>query len=135
VIVTVNGVASAANPADRFTYTAATLQTVPVAVPTLAKGTGFWFTLTSNDAGTVGSTWATSGRIQGTLAIYAGNPFAALTNPVKLSPPAGALTLDKGNKASYAAAVVGQPAGVYTIYFFSGSATGASAGTATYMKQ
>lgn len=134
VVVTVNGVSSAPNLADTFTYVDAVLTTLPVPVPALAKGTGYWFTVTSNAAGTVAATWATSAKVSGTLSIYAGNPFAGLADPVKLSPPAGALTSDKGNKASYAVAIVGRPAGLYTVYVFTGSATPASTATVTAMR-
>jgi hypothetical protein len=134
VIVTVNGVSSTATISDTFTYVDAVLTTTPVSIPSLAKGNGYWYSLTSNATGTIASTWSLPAKVQGTLAIYAGNPFVGLTDPVKLSPPSGALTTDKGNKASFAAGVVGQPAGVYTVYFFTGSATAASSGTATAMK-
>lgn len=134
VIVTVNGISSTPNVSDTFTYVDAVLATAPVSIPALAKGTGYWVTLTSNAAGTVAATWATSGRISGTLSIYAGNPFSGLADPVKVSPPSGALTTDKGNKSSFSTAIVGQPAGLYTAYFFTGSATAASSGTVTAMK-
>jgi hypothetical protein len=134
VIVTVNGVPSAPAPVDTFTYTSAVLTTAPVSIPALAKGNGYWVTVTSNASGTIAASWTTPARVSGTLAVYAGNPFAGRTDPVKLSPPAGALTTDKGNKTSYATAIVGQPAGTYTIYFFSGSAAAASTGTASVMK-
>jgi hypothetical protein len=134
VIVTVNGVPSAAVAVDQFTYVAAVQTTLPVSVPSLAKGNGYWVTVTTTANGTVSATWTNSSRLQGTLAIYAGNPFVGSTDPVKLSPPPGPLVLDKGNKASYSATIVGQPAGLYTAYFFSGSAAPASTGTVAYLK-
>ncbi|MEI7743554.1 MAG: IPT/TIG domain-containing protein [Chloroflexota bacterium] len=134
VIVTVNGVSGTPNSSDTFTYVDAVLTTVPVSIPALAKGTGWWITVTSNAAGTLATTWATASRIAGTLSIYAGNPFAGQADPVKLSPPGGALTSTKGNASSFSTAIVGRPAGLYTIYFFAGSAVAASSGTVTAMK-
>jgi hypothetical protein len=134
VIATVNGVSSLPTVSDTFTYQAAVLTTSPVTIPALAKGTGYWVTFTTNGSGTVGATWASPTRIQGTLSIYSGNPFVGQPDPARVSPPSGALTSDKGNKASFAAAIVGQPAGTYTVYFFTGTAVGASTGTVTAMK-
>jgi hypothetical protein len=134
VVVTVNGVVSAPNPTDQFTYIDAVLTTVPVAVPALAKNSGYWLTVTSRGSGTVAVTWTRPGNQAGQLLIYAGNPFVGLANPAKLTPPAGFLTRDRGNKSSYAAAIVLQPAGVYTFYFFSSAAAPASVGTATSMQ-
>jgi hypothetical protein len=134
IIVTVSGVPSAPNPTDLFTYIDPVLTTVPVSVPALAKGNGFWFTVTSRGTGTLAVTWTRSASQAGQLLIYAGNPFAGRADPVKLSPPAGFLTRDRGTKTSYAAAIVLQPAGVYTFYFFSSAAAPASVGTASSMQ-
>ena len=131
VIVTVGGVSSATTGADTFTYAEQT--TVSVLVPALNKGSGYWVTFESQAPGPVDARWHNPSRIQGTLAIYRGNPFAGLSNPVKLVPPDGALTLDKSRKADYSAASVAQPAGVYTVYFFTGSTAPASTGTVTYL--
>jgi hypothetical protein len=135
VVVTVGTVQSGVTAADRFTYVAApTMTTVNVPVPALSKGNGYWFTFTSNGAGTVGATWISS-LVQGTLAIYAGNPFAGKTDPVKLSPPAGALVMFSGKQTSFKVTTASsQPAGVYTAYFFAGAADPASSGTVSYMK-
>jgi manganese oxidase len=134
IIVTVDGVASTPNAFDSFTYTSAVLTTTPVSIPALPKGNGYWFTFTSNAAGQLTATWSTPARAMGTLSIYAGNPFAGKADPVKLSPPAGALATDKGNKSSFATTIVGQPAGIYTVYFFDGGALAASSGSVTFMK-
>jgi len=134
VVVTANGLSSAIVAADRFTYVTAVMTTVPVPVPALAKGNGYWSTFTSQAAGTISATWTTPSPVQGTLLLYAGNPFSGLPNPVKLSPPSGALVSIKANRASFSVATGSQPAGLYTVYFFSGKAAPASAGTVTYMK-
>jgi len=138
VIVTVKGVASTPNANDKFTYVTpvVTETTVRMTVPPLPKGNGFWFTFTSNASGRLSAFWDRPASLQGTLAIYAGNPFAGRTNPVKLSPPANALAQDSGRKLSFGAATsTAQPAGQYTVYFFSSSsATASSLGSVTYMK-
>jgi hypothetical protein len=135
VVVTVGTVQSGVTAADRFTYVVApTMTTVNMPVPALSKGNGYWFTFTSTGAGTVGATWISS-LVQGTLAIYAGNPFAGKTDPVKLSPPAGALVTFSGKQTSFIVTTPSsQPAGVYTAYFFAGAADPASSGTVSYMK-
>ena len=133
VRVTVAGQTSAAVTADRFTYAAA-MTTVPVSVPALGSGYGYWYTFTSQVAGTVSATWKTPKTIQGTLAIYAGNPFAGKPDPVKLGPPAGALATAKGKKNSFSVTTTAQPAGVYTVYFHAAGTVANSNGTVTFMK-
>jgi len=134
VIVTVGGQSSALSTFDRFTYVAPVNTLVNVAVPALNKGFGYWFVIASSGAGTINATWTTPTNAKGTLAIYAGNPFAGKVDPVKLSPPAGALATNTGNKTSFAATTASQPAGTYTVYFFTNTSEGASTGTVTYMK-
>jgi hypothetical protein len=136
VIVTVDGVASTPNANATFTYVAAgpAMTPVPVPVPALAKGFGYWFTFTSAASGTLSATWTTPSSIPGTLSIYAGTPFSGQPNPVKLSPPAGALASIKATRASFSVTTGTQPAGTYTVYFFSSKAAPAGDGTVTYMK-
>ena len=120
---------------DHFTYVVPVLTTDPVAIPAFAAGNGYFFTVTSHATGTISATWTSPIKLlSGTLAIYAGNPFAGRPNPVKLSAPAGALAATTGKKSSFAVSIAGRPAGAYTVYFFSGSAAVASVGTVTYMK-
>ena len=132
IIVTVDGSSSAANADDKFTYVA--LSTVPVAVPALAKGNGYWFVFTSTAGGSVSASWTTPARVKGTLSIYAGTPFAGRSDPVKLSPPAGALVTNSGQKTTFAATIVGQSAGTYTAYFFASGAVAASSASISYLK-
>ena len=136
VIVTVDGVASTPNANATFTYVDAgpAMTTVNVPVPALAKGFGYWFTFTSTASGTLSATWTTPSSIPGTLAIYAGTPFSGQPNPVKLSPPTGALASIKATRASFSVTTGTQPAGTYTVYFFSSKAAPAGDGTVTYMK-
>ena len=130
VIVAVGGLSSAISAADKFTY----MTTVNVPVPSLSKGFGYWFTFTSNGAGTLSATWTTPSVVNGTLAIYSGNPFSGKSDPVKLSPPKGALATFSGTRASFSVTAGSRPAGQYTAYFFTGSSVPASNGTVTYMK-
>jgi hypothetical protein len=134
VVVTVGGQSSATSTFDQFTYVAPVATLVNVPVPSLSKGFGYWFVITSTGAGTINATWTTPTRVNGTLAIYAGNPFAGKTDPTKTSPPAGALASNSGNKTSFSATTASQPAGTYTVYFFAGNSEAASSGTVTYMK-
>jgi hypothetical protein len=136
VVVTVGGQSSAASPADTFTYVDAgpVMTTVNVPVPALVKGFGYWFTFTSTASGTLNATWTTPSSIPGTLAIYAGTPFSGQPNPVKLSPPTPTLASIKATRASFSVTTGTQPAGTYTVYFFSSKAAPAGDGTVTYMK-
>jgi subtilisin family serine protease len=130
VRVTVGGQASAVTASDQFTYLApAAPVTDPVAVPALAKGYGYWVTVTSTAAGPVSATWTRSAAVQGTLAIYAGNPFVGLANPVKKSPPSGALVISSGKRKAFGIATSSRPPGTYTVYFYAGAAVGASTGS------
>jgi hypothetical protein len=138
VIVTVGGLSSAISNSDKFLYTTTpVMTTVNVPVPSLSKGFGYWFTFTSAGAGTINATWTTPTKVNGTLAIYAGNPFSGKTDPVKLSPPkkgALAASTSSTNGSFSVATVAQQPAGTYTVYFFAGSGEPASSGTVSYMK-
>jgi hypothetical protein len=105
-----------------------------VAIPGLAKGYGYWVTVTTTASGPVLATWATPVVVQGTLKIYAGNPFAAGSNPVKRSPPSGALATQSAKRAAFSVATGTRPAGTYTAYFYAGGAVAASTGTVTGMR-
>ena len=130
VRVTVGGLTSAVTTAARFTYTASAT-TTSVAVPALAKGYGSWVTITTTAAGPVSATWTTPAVVQGTLKMYAGNPFAGGANPVKRSPPSGALATQSAKRSSFSVSAGTRPAGVYTVYFYAGAAVAASTGTVT----
>jgi hypothetical protein len=116
--------------ADRFGYVATPVAD-PVAIPALAKGYGFWFTVTSAGDGSISASWATPVTIQGTLAVYAGNPFAAGADPVRRGPPSGALATTSARASSFGVATGVRPPGVYTVYFYAGAAVGASNGAVT----
>ena len=113
-------------------------------VPTLAKGYGYWVVIRTSATGTVSATWAagqTAARLrasrwaavtlgQSRLALYAGNPFAGRSDPVKAGRPSGALaSATLGQVLSVSA--TGRPAGTYTAYFYSSSGRSASTGSTT----
>jgi subtilisin family serine protease len=102
-----------------------------VTIPALAKGYGYWVTVTSTASGEVNATWTMPARIQGTLAIYAGNPFTGGSNPAKQSPPSGALATQSGRQSAFSIATASQPPGTYTVYFWAGASVGSSTGTVT----
>jgi hypothetical protein len=126
----VGGLTSAATSADQFTY-AATPTTLPVAVPRLTKGYGFWVSVTSGASGPVSATWQLSQKLQGTLAIYAGNPFAGGADPVRRTPPAGALVTKSAKASAFSITAGVRPPGVYTVYFYAGTTIPASTGSVT----
>jgi hypothetical protein len=99
----------------------------------MQTGYGYWVTASSQGAGTVRATWSSPPKA-GTLAIYAGNPFAGRTDPVRLSPPSGPLATVKvtGRTVGVATGVV--PAGTYTAYFYAGGAVGTRQGSITTMR-
>jgi hypothetical protein len=132
VRVTVGGQASVVSAGDQFTYVATpTATTLPVTVPALGMGYGYWVSVTSAADGPISAMWTTPTTVQGTLAIYAGNPFAGMSNPVKRSPPSGALAIASGRKNSFSVTTTSRPAGVYTVYFYAGGSVLASSGTVT----
>jgi len=115
-----------ANPPPPSTVTQA------VAVPGLQKGYGFWVTVTAGGSGQVAADWQLPSRIQATLAIYAGNPFSGGPDPVKLSPPAGALATASGRGTALTTTTAAMPPGSYTVYFYASGSLAASSGTVTY---
>ena len=115
-----------------------------MAVPALARGYGYWVVIRTSATGTVSATWGAAqataryrafrrGAVtvgQYRLALYAGNPFAGRSDPVRASPPSGALaSASTGQVLSVSAA--GRPAGTYTAYFYASSGRSASTGTTT----
>jgi hypothetical protein len=135
VRVTVAGQTSAVTAGDAYAYTAtATATTLPVAVPALGRGYGYWVAVMSAAAGPIEATWSTPARVQGTLAIYAGNPFAGSSDPVKGSPPSGAIATSSGRSSAFSATTASVAAGVYTAYFYAGANVAASSGSVTYMR-
>ncbi len=133
--VTVGAQVSQPVVGDRFTYvTAPTPTTDLVVVPNLARDYGFWVTVSTTASGSISASWAKSAASQGTLAIYAGAPFAGSPDPVKRNPPAGALASSSGKKASHDIVTSSRPAGVYTVFYFAGANTPASSGAITSTK-
>ena len=133
VRVTVGGHTSPVTSGDRFSYVAAAT-TQPVAVPALTNGYGYWVTFTSAARGPISAAWTTTASVQGTLAVYAGNPFAGMSDPVRRSPPSGALATTSGRRSSFSVTTTSRPAGVYTVFFYAGGSEAASSGTVTYWK-
>lgn len=82
----------------------------------------------------INATWTPPTRVDGTLAIYAGKPFAGKTDPTKTSTAAGTLGIPSGNLTSFSGTTASQPARTYTVYFFAGSGEPESNGIATYLK-
>jgi hypothetical protein len=131
--VTVGSQTSPITTADRFTYVAvATTQTV--AIPALSRGQGYWFTVTSSVAGPVSATWTLPSAAQGTVSIYAGNPFAGGPDPVRRNPPSGALASTSGRRTTFSVTTGSKPAGPYTVYLYAGANTSASTGTVTALR-
>jgi subtilisin family serine protease len=106
--------------------------TQAVAVPALAKGYGCWFTVTTGGSARLQASWTMPAKVQATLAIYAGNPFIGMSDPVKLAPPSGALASASGRVTELAATTATMPPGQYTVFFFASASLGASSGSVTY---
>jgi hypothetical protein len=126
-----------ANPPPTLSPTPTPAPTATVdalAVPALSSGYGYWYTLTTSAAGPLAATWTLPKAVQATLAVYAGNPFVGRADPVRLSPPAGALAARAAKASSFAITTSAQPAGVYTVYFYVGANVGSSSGTVTAVR-
>jgi hypothetical protein len=109
---------------------------VAIAIPALAKNSGYYYTFTSAGSGTISATWTLPSANNIRIAIYSGNPLAAEPNPASIAPPSGALASANGNVASLTATTGVEPAGTYTVYFYNqGSALPtATTGTVTYVR-
>ncbi len=134
VVVTVASQPSAVSNADKFTYVGSTPvpTTAFVNVPALRKDFGYYYVINSQGAGTLNATWNLSTQVKGTLAIYAGNPFAGKTNPTKTKPPKNALVTRSDKQKNFNVVTSVQPAGQYTVYFFTKDNAPASNGVVTY---